>query len=200
MGGGGAKRVGRRASGGDDLASPERRVISEPVAGPFKFCARSFNIALQLRPNPGSKTRKLNRARRLERLAWMAGNGNDGAMKTSTSSRTNGINGGISRRAALGAGATVAAGLLVGPQLLGRGRPHRKVVVWSEGTANVDPGSKGIYPNDINTAIADGLKPLEGRGWEIVKASLNDPDQGISDELLEKTDVLIWWGHKNMGR
>ncbi len=122
-----------------------------------------------------------------------------GVMKTSTSVRTNRINGGISRRTALGAGATVAAGLLVAPQLLGAATPHRKVVVWSEGTANVDPGSKGIYPNDINTAIADGLKPMEDRGWEIVKASLNDPDQGISDELLEQTDVLIWWGHKKHG-
>jgi len=22
------------------------------------------------------------------------------------------------------------------------------------------------------------------------------PDQGVSDELLKKTDVLMWWGHK----
>jgi trehalose utilization protein len=72
-------------------------------------------------------------------------------------------------------------------------------VVWSEGTANVDPASKDIYPNDINSAIAEGLKPLEGSGWQIVKASLNDPDQGISDELLNSTDVLIWWGHKKHG-
>src|SRR5207244_4497636 len=75
----------------------------------------------------------------------------------------------------------------------------RKVVIWSEGTANVDPSSKDVYPQDINTAIAEGLKPLEAAGWQIVKASLNDPDQGISDELLNSTDVLIWWGHKKHG-
>jgi len=75
----------------------------------------------------------------------------------------------------------------------------RTIVVWSEGTANVDPVSKLIYPDDINTAIAEGLKPLEAEGWEIVKASLKDPDQGISDELLKRTDVLIWWGHKKHG-
>ena len=120
-------------------------------------------------------------------------------MKTSMAARTNGTNGRISRRTALGAGATAAAGVLLGPQVLAAAAGPRKVVVWSEGTANVDPGSRGIYPNDINTAIADGLKPLEGRGWEIVKASLNDPDQGISDALLEQTDVLIWWGHKKHG-
>jgi hypothetical protein len=105
----------------------------------------------------------------------------------------------ISRRTALGLGATAAAGVLLSPKLLAAAATKRKVVVWSEGTANVDPGSKGVYPDDINTAIAEGLKPLEASGWEIVKASLNDPDQGISDALLNSTDVLIWWGHKKHG-
>jgi trehalose utilization protein len=102
----------------------------------------------------------------------------------------------LSRRTALGLGATAFAGLCVTPQLLSAPSAKRKVVVWSEGTANVDPSSKEVYPNDINTAIADGLKPLAAKGWEIVKAGLNDPDQGISDDLLNSTDVLIWWGHK----
>src|SRR5208283_2971380 len=91
------------------------------------------------------------------------------------------------------------AGLVIAPQLLSAASGNRKVVVWSEGTANVDPSSKVVYPNDINTAIAEGLKPLEAKGWEIVKASLNDPDQGLGDELLQSTDVLIWWGHKKHG-
>jgi len=75
----------------------------------------------------------------------------------------------------------------------------RTAVVWSEGTANVDPASKKVYPQDINTAIAEGLAPLKTDGWQIIKASLNDPDQGISDELLKRTTVLIWWGHKRHG-
>jgi len=67
----------------------------------------------------------------------------------------------------------------------------KTVVVWSEGTA-----PKAVYPDDINGAIVEGLKtsPLT-RDWNVVKASLNDPDQGISDELLKKADVLVWWGH-----
>jgi trehalose utilization protein len=93
---------------------------------------------------------------------------------------------------AAGAGLALVPGLAATP-----GR--RKVVVWSEGTANVDPGSKKVYPNDVNAAMADGLKPLEAEGWEIVTASLKDPDQGVSEELLKSTDVLIWWGHKKHG-
>jgi trehalose utilization protein len=104
----------------------------------------------------------------------------------------------FSRRKAIGFGATLAAGMLLDAQLFAA-PVKRKVVVWSEGTANVDPASKLVYPEDINSAIAEGLKPLQAKGWEIVKASLNDPDQGLSDERLQGTDVLIWWGHKKHG-
>ena len=27
-------------------------------------------------------------------------------------------------------------------------------------------------------------------------ANIDDPDQGVSNEWLKKTDVLMWWGHK----
>ncbi len=106
---------------------------------------------------------------------------------------------GLTRRQALALGAVAATGLLIAPGLTAAAGGKRKVVVWSEGSANVDKGSKEVYPNDINTAIADGLKPLQAEGWEIVKANLSDPDQGVSDELLNSTDVLIWWGHKKHG-
>jgi trehalose utilization protein len=69
----------------------------------------------------------------------------------------------------------------------------RRVVVWSEGTAPEDK----VYTNDINAAIAEGLRSLEG--WEVITASLQDPDQGLSPERLNSTDVLIWWGHKKHG-
>src|SRR5512138_1454847 len=96
----------------------------------------------------------------------------------------------LTRRAALALGAGAAAALCVAPAVLAAPSARRKVVVWAEGSANVDEGSKKVYPQDINTAIAEGLKPLEAQGWEIVKASLADPDQGISDALLASTDVL----------
>lgn len=67
------------------------------------------------------------------------------------------------------------------------------VVVWSEGTA-----PKGIYPGDINTAVAEGLASM--KGWEVVKANINDPEQGLPDALLNRADVLIWWGHKKHDR
>jgi trehalose utilization protein len=62
------------------------------------------------------------------------------------------------------------------------------VVVWSEGTA-----PKNVYPNDICGAVAEGLKSL--KGWEVVEARITDPCQGLPDDLLNRADVLIWWGH-----
>jgi trehalose utilization protein len=105
---------------------------------------------------------------------------------------------GCSRRTAIAAGATALAGVLLEPAVFAA-TGTRKVVVWSEGTANQDPASKKVYPQDINTAIAEGLEPLKADGWDVHKASINDPDQGISDELLKSTNVLIWWGHKRHG-
>ncbi len=63
------------------------------------------------------------------------------------------------------------------------------VVVWSEGTA-----PKSVYPDDICGSVAEGLKDL--KGWEIVEARITDPNQGLPDDLLNRTDVLIWWGHR----
>ena len=70
--------------------------------------------------------------------------------------------------------------------------PKKTVVVWSEGTA---PAT--VYPKDINTAIAEGLRASEiMKDWDVVVANLGDPDQGLPDALLAKADVLVWWGHK----
>src|SRR5882672_4348160 len=60
----------------------------------------------------------------------------------------------ISRRGALARGATAVAGVVLAPGLLAA-PDKRKVVVWSEGTASVDPESKSVYPKDINFAIAE---------------------------------------------
>jgi trehalose utilization protein len=89
--------------------------------------------------------------------------------------------------------AAIAAGLVLNISMSDaqaeKDRAGRCVVVWSEGTA-----PKNIYPNDICGAIAEGLKEL--KDWEVVEAHLSDPNQGLPDELLNRTDVLIWWGHR----
>ena len=82
------------------------------------------------------------------------------------------------------------AALLPGSRALAGG----VVVVWSEGTAPTN-----VYPHDINGAIADGLKAALP-DWEVVKAGIDDPDQGLPEALLNRADVLVWWGHKKHGQ
>ena len=49
-----------------------------------------------------------------------------------------------------------------------------------------------IYPNGIHQAIADFLKCGD---IEVQTATLDMPDCGLTQEVLDKTDVLLWWGH-----
>jgi hypothetical protein len=36
---------------------------------------------------------------------------------------------------------------------------------------------------------------LENEGFATRCGNLDDPDEGLGEELLEDTDVLLWWGH-----
>jgi trehalose utilization protein len=84
----------------------------------------------------------------------------------------------------------LAAIVVIGPFLSSDAlAAKRQVVVWSEGTAPTD-----VYPHDINGAVGEALKSL--KDWNVVLADIDQPDQGASEELLKKTDVLVWWGHK----
>ncbi|MEZ4605838.1 MAG: hypothetical protein R2865_03260 [Deinococcales bacterium] len=53
---------------------------------------------------------------------------------------------------------------------------------------------KGIYPQGIHGAIEQGIRPLGN--FNIKTATLEMPDHGLSEELLNQTDVLVWWGHR----
>lgn len=49
-----------------------------------------------------------------------------------------------------------------------------------------------IYPNGIHQAIADFLKCDD---IEVRTATIDEPECGLTQEVLDNTDVLIWWGH-----
>ena len=69
-----------------------------------------------------------------------------------------------------------------------------RVTVWNEfRQERTDPPVQAIYPDGIHAAIAAGLR--EHDGFEVRTATLDEPDQGLSDAVLAETDVLTWWGH-----
>lgn len=72
------------------------------------------------------------------------------------------------------------------------------VVIWNEFRhEKTHEVVKTIYPDGLHAVIKGFLDKCDD--LDVTLAALDDPDQGISDELLEKTDVLIWWGHMAHG-
>lgn len=68
-----------------------------------------------------------------------------------------------------------------------------KVTVWNENRhERQNPVVRDIYPAGIHGAIAGFLGEA---GFEVRTATLDEPEHGLTDEVLQSTDVLIWWGH-----
>ena len=68
-----------------------------------------------------------------------------------------------------------------------------KVTVWNEFQHEKHSEEvRAVYPNGIHNAIADFLRSDE---IEVRTATLDDPECGLTEEVLKDTDVLIWWGH-----
>ena len=69
-----------------------------------------------------------------------------------------------------------------------------RVTVWNEFVhEKTDEAIKKIYPDGIHNVIKSFLDKNEDM---VVKtAVLDDVENGLTDEVLNNTDVLIWWGH-----
>jgi len=70
-----------------------------------------------------------------------------------------------------------------------------RVTVWNENRHEQKPNHPAgkVYPEGIHGAIAQGLR--EDAGFETRTATLDEPEHGLTDDVLASTDVLIWWGH-----
>lgn len=68
------------------------------------------------------------------------------------------------------------------------------VTIWNEFFHETTRDSiKEVYPEGIHTAIANQLKKFGD--YNITIATMDMPMHGLTDEVLNNTDVLIWWGH-----
>ena len=69
-----------------------------------------------------------------------------------------------------------------------------RVTVWNENLHEREiPEIAKVYPEGIHGQIKSFLE--EDNDIEVRCATLDEPGQGLSRELLEETDVLIWWAH-----
>ncbi len=72
--------------------------------------------------------------------------------------------------------------------------PPIRVTVWNEFRhEKKNPKVAAIYPDGIHEAIASFLKPHSD--FLVRTAWLDQAENGLSQELLDQTDVLIIWGH-----
>jgi len=68
-----------------------------------------------------------------------------------------------------------------------------RVTVWNEGRhEKTHKEVRDVYPDGMHSVIAEGLKES---GFRVRTATLDEPEHGLTEAVLNETDVLTWWGH-----
>ena len=73
-----------------------------------------------------------------------------------------------------------------------------QVTVWGEFRhEKKNPKVSEIYPQGMHETIAAFLR--KEPGLEVRTATLDQPEHGLTEAVLDSTDVLVWWGHMAHG-
>jgi trehalose utilization protein len=68
-----------------------------------------------------------------------------------------------------------------------------RITIWNEGRhEKTNPLVQKIYPAGMHQVITDSLR---AEGYQVQTATLDEPEHGLTEAVLEQTDVLTWWGH-----
>jgi Trehalose utilisation/Transposase len=74
-----------------------------------------------------------------------------------------------------------------------------RVTVWGENFHERSEHDRAAmaerYPRGMHGAIAAGLSELLGDSVVVSTVTQDQPEHGLSEEVLARTDVLTWWGH-----
>ncbi|HEX2410779.1 MAG TPA: ThuA domain-containing protein [Solirubrobacteraceae bacterium] len=71
-----------------------------------------------------------------------------------------------------------------------------RVTVWGENVhERTEDTVRAIYPDGMHAAVAAGIAELLGDGAQVHTATLEQPEHGLTADILAETDVLTWWGH-----
>jgi len=75
-----------------------------------------------------------------------------------------------------------------------------RVLVWGENRhERLEPHVAAIYPEGMHTTIAEGIAHHLGDRARVHTTTLDEPEHGLTDEVLADLDVLVWWGHAAHG-
>lgn len=56
-----------------------------------------------------------------------------------------------------------------------------------------------VYPTGMHTVVSESIREHLGSAVQVRTATLDQPDHGLTDEVLNSTDVMTWWGHMAHG-
>lgn len=68
-----------------------------------------------------------------------------------------------------------------------------RVTVWCEHNQDQHEPVKSVYPQGMHSAIAQGF--LEDPAFGVRIATQDMPEYGLGGDVLDNTDVLVWWSH-----
>lgn len=71
-----------------------------------------------------------------------------------------------------------------------------RVTVWNENRHEQEHEQVAkLYPRGIHGAVKEGIEENLGAAVVVRTATLDEPEHGLTEEVLATTDVLTWWGH-----
>ncbi|MFW5846461.1 MAG: ThuA domain-containing protein, partial [Planctomycetota bacterium] len=75
-----------------------------------------------------------------------------------------------------------------------------RILIWNEARWDRKPPhvqeiARATYPDGMNAPLAAGLRQQFGPDATVSQAVFDDPEHGLDEASLERTDVLVWWGH-----
>ena len=74
------------------------------------------------------------------------------------------------------------------------------VVVWGENRhEQLEEEVRERYPDGMHGAVASAIEEHLGSAASVTTATLDEPEHGLTEDLLAGTDVLTWWGHAAHG-
>lgn len=70
-----------------------------------------------------------------------------------------------------------------------------RITVWNEfrHERNKEHEASKVYPEGMHAVIANSLAAEPG--FDVRTATLDEPEHGLTEQVLAQTDVLTWWGH-----
>ena len=72
--------------------------------------------------------------------------------------------------------------------------PDLRLTIWNEGRhEQKNEKVRALYPDGMHETIAKHFRARPG--FRVRTATLDQPEHGLTEDVLADTDVLTWWGH-----